>query len=156
MTHLDATLGREWIGRHIPHQGAMSLLERVTAWNTERIECQAVSHRDADNPLRAAGRLISAIGIEYAAQAMAVHGALLSSADAAPQVGYIASVRGVTFFADRLDDAGDTLDIRAERVSGDNNVLLYSFDVSADGRCLLRGRASVVLDAGRLNLAPSK
>ena len=70
--------------------------------------------------------------------------------DAPPQVGYIASVRGVEFFAPHLDDAGDTLEIVAERVSGDDNVVLYAFTVSADGRCLLRGRASVVLDAERL------
>lgn len=152
----DTTRDHHWIARHIPHHGAMSLLERVTTWDSERIECQAVSHRDANNPLRAGGRLSSAIGIEYAAQAMAVHGALLAPAEARPQVGYIASVRGVEFFATRLDDAGDILDIVAERLSGDDNMLLYAFEVSADGLCLLRGRASVVLDAERLKSAVAR
>ena len=150
MTSLDGTRDRDWIARHIPHQGTMNLLERVTAWDAERITCVAVSHRDVDNPLRAGGRLGCAIGIEYAAQAMAVHGALRAPPDAPPQVGYIASVRSVEFFAPHLDDAGDTLDIVAERLSGDGNVVLYAFTVNADGRCLLRGRASVVLDAERL------
>ena len=44
---------------------------------------RASSHRAADNPLRAHGRLGAACGIEYAAQAMAVHGALLAPPDSA-------------------------------------------------------------------------
>jgi hypothetical protein len=46
-----------------------------------------------DNPLRAAGSLGVANAIEYAAQAMAVHGALLGGSDGAPQAGYLTSVR---------------------------------------------------------------
>lgn len=153
MNSSDAALDRHWIARHIPHHGAMNLLERVTAWDAQHIQCEALSHRTADNPLRARGRLGSATGIEYAAQAMAVHGALLAPPDAPPRVGYIASVRGVEFFAAHLDDVGETLEIAAERVSGDDNVLLYAFELSADGRCLLRGRATVVLDSERLNSA---
>ncbi|WP_313950590.1 3-hydroxylacyl-ACP dehydratase [Accumulibacter sp.] len=153
MSAPNASRDRHWIAGHIPHDGAMSLLERVAAWDTQRIHCQALSHRAADNPLRAGGRLGSACGIEYAAQAMAVHGALLAVAGATPRRGYIASVRGVELLAERLDEAGDTLDIVAERLSGDDNLLLYAFDVSADGRCLVRGRAAVVLDAERLATA---
>jgi hypothetical protein len=37
----------------------------------------------------------------------------------------------------------------AERLSGDGNNILYQFAVSHAGRCLLEGRAAVVLDAGR-------
>ena len=71
-------LDRAWIASHIPHQGSMCLLDYVEAWDRERIRCRASSHRAADNPLRAYGRLGAACGIEYAAQAMAVHGALLA------------------------------------------------------------------------------
>ena len=66
------------IARRIPHQGRMCLLDAVTEWDGAHIVCQASSHRASDNPLRAEGRLGAACGVEYAAQAMAVHGALLA------------------------------------------------------------------------------
>jgi predicted hotdog family 3-hydroxylacyl-ACP dehydratase len=86
-------LDHAWIARHIPHQGSMCLLDYVEAWDQERIQCRASSHRAADNPLRAYGRLGAACGIEYAAQAMAVHGALLDRRAVPARVGYLVSVR---------------------------------------------------------------
>ena len=143
-------LNRDWIAAHIPHHGDMCLLDAVTEWSDAAIACRAVSHADPANPLRADGRLGAAAGIEYAAQAMAVHGALLAGTDAPPRQGYLTSVRSVTLHADRLDDVAGPLDVRAERLSGDANHILYQFSVAAAGRCLLEGRAAVVLDAGAL------
>lgn len=140
-------LNRDDIAARIPHQGRMCLLDCVTAWSAEVIVCTAASHRLADNPLRADGRLGAACGIEYAAQAMAVHGALLAVAGDAPRRGFLASVRGVEFLADRLDHVAGDLDVRAERLSGDGNNILYQFSVAGDGRLLLSGRAAVILDA---------
>ena len=72
-------LNRNWISQRIPHQGTMCLLDRVVDWSDSRIACAATSHAAPANPLRADGRLGAANGIEYAAQAMAIHGALLRS-----------------------------------------------------------------------------
>ncbi|MBI5784573.1 MAG: hotdog family protein [Rhodocyclales bacterium] len=140
-------LDRVWIAARIPHQGSMCLLDAVAEWSPERIRCVASSHRKPDNPLRDDGRLGAACGIEYAAQAMAVHGALLSSQDSAPRQGFLASARGVDLNVDRLDDVAADLDIVAERLSGDGNNILYGFEVRGDGRLLLSGRAAVILDA---------
>lgn len=140
-----------WIAAHIPHQGRMCLLDRVLAWDAQRIACAATSHRDPANPLRdEQGRLGAAHAIEYAAQAMAVHGVLLAADGAPLGVGYLTSVRGVHLCADRLDDIAADLHIEAERLSGDERLILYQFAVSAAGHCLVEGRASVVLDAQRL------
>jgi predicted hotdog family 3-hydroxylacyl-ACP dehydratase len=128
----------------------MCLLDRVVEWSPERIRCVASSHRNPDNPLRDNGRLGTACGIEYAAQAMAVHGALLAGSDDAPRQGFLASARGVELKADRLDDVAADLDIVAERLSGDGNNVLYGFEVSAAGMVLLTGRAAVILDAEAL------
>ncbi len=154
-----ATLQHDEIARRIPHQGSMCLLDRVSAWDGSQISCEASSHRLASNPLRAQGRLGASCGIEYAAQAMAVHGALIaerqSSADGtevSPQVGYLASVRGVTLHTERLDDLSDDLQIHAERLSGDANTILYSFTVYAGLTLLISGRAVVVLNASGLAL----
>lgn len=122
----------------------MCLLNRAEEWNAERVICSAISHRAPDNPLRAHGRLAAACGIEYAAQAMAVHGALLAQ-DAAPRQGYLASVRGAQLHVARLDDIRADLRVEAVRFSGDGNTILYDFSIQADGRILLAGRAAVFM-----------
>jgi len=128
----------------------MCLLDRIDAWDPEKIRASATSHRLPDNPLRAHGRLGVATGIEYAAQAMAAHGGLLAAEDAAPRAGYLTSVRTVQCLVNRLDDIQDDLSIEAERVAGDDNNVIYAFRVSAADRLLLSGRATVVLDASKL------
>jgi predicted hotdog family 3-hydroxylacyl-ACP dehydratase len=142
-------LDHAWIAARIPHQGDMCLLDAVAEWSPAHIRCLATSHRRADNPLRADGRLSAVCGIEYAAQAMAVHGALLAPAERPPRPGYLASVRGIDFHAGRLDDVDDELDIEAERLSGDDDTILYRFELRSGGRLLLGGRAVVILDTGR-------
>ena len=128
----------------------MCLLDAVKAWSDSAITCRASSHTDPANPLRAEGRLGAANGIEYAAQAMAIHGALIAGDDAAPRQGYLTSVRSVSLHVARLDDLPGELDVQAERLSGDANNILYQFSLSHAGRCLLEGRAAVVLDATAL------
>ncbi len=143
-------LNRDWIAAHIPHQGTMCLLDKVLDWSGQRIVCEALSHADPANPLRAADRLGAATGVEYAAQAMAVHGALLAQSDAAPAQGYLTSVRGLNLHVDRLDNLAGRLTITAERLSGDERLILYQFHLHHGERCLIDGRASVVLDARTL------
>lgn len=129
----------------------MCLLDFVEAWDPQRIQCRASSHRAADNPLRANGRLGAACGIEYAAQAMAVHGALLAPPDSTnARVGYLVSVRGAQLHVPRLDDIAADLRVEATCIMRSENNVLYQFSVSAAGRLLLDGRATVVLDAGTI------
>ena len=144
-------LDHAWLLAHLPHQGSMCLLDAVTEWDAQHIRCTASSHRHINNPLRAHDRLGAACGIEYAAQAMAAHGAQLAAIHSAPRAGYLASVRGVELHVARLDDIAADLDIEAERLSGDDTTILYGFRVSAAGRELLSGRATVVLDAALLD-----
>jgi predicted hotdog family 3-hydroxylacyl-ACP dehydratase len=152
-------LDRAWIANHIPHHGSMCLLDRVLEWDDDRIRCAAASHRAGDNPLRAHGRLSAACGIEYAAQAMAVHGALCAAGYAragtggaaedgvsAPRTGMLTSVRGVDLHVTRLDDIAADLEVRAEHVSGDGGAIVYEFTLLADERILVSGRATVILD----------
>lgn len=147
---MTGTLDHAAIAARIPHQGNMCLLDAVTGWSDAHIVCRATGHTDPAHPLRAAGRLGAAAGIEYAAQAMAVHGALVAPVDAAPRQGYLTSVRGATLHADRLDNLQGPLEVRAERLSGDAHNVLYGFSLHHAGRCLLEGRAAVVLDADSL------
>ena len=146
-TSLDHT----WIASHIPHQGDMCLLEHVQAWDTLNISCIATSHRSVNNPLRSNEQLGIASGIEYAAQAMAVHGALTATKhQPAPKVGYLVSVRGVNMHVARLDGIAADLLIQANCIMANENNMLYEFKVSANENILLEGRAAVVLDANAL------
>lgn len=149
-------LDHAWIASHIPHQGSMCLLACVEEWDVQRIHCRAISHRAADNPLRANGRLGAACGIEYAAQAMAVHGALLAPPGSkGARVGYLVSVRGTRLHVPRLDDIAADLLVEASCITRSENNILYQFSVSAAGHLLLDGRAAVVLNAEALTLYSS-
>ncbi|CAN5454267.1 phosphotransferase [soil metagenome] len=145
-------LNHDWIAARIPHQGTMCLLDRVEAWDAKQARCIAISHRDADNPLRSHGQLGAACGIEYAAQAMAVHGALIAPDQAAPRSGYLASVRSTALHVARLDDIAADLVVQVQMFSGDGNTVLYDFTVSADGKVLIEGRAAVILDAQAIGM----
>lgn len=137
-----------WIHAHIPHQGSMCLLEAVTEWDEAHIVCRASSHHKLDNPLRANQQLGAVCGIEYAAQAMAVHGALLAPPDhAVARVGYLVSVRGTRLHVLRLDDIADDLAIEATCITRSANNILYQFNIRAAGQILLTGRAAVVVNA---------
>src|SRR5689334_12805542 len=83
------------IAAMIPHAGAMCLLDGVAHWDPGTIRCFSATHRNAANPLRARGELPAVCGIEYAAQAMAIHGGLSRASGARPVAGYLVSVRDV-------------------------------------------------------------
>jgi predicted hotdog family 3-hydroxylacyl-ACP dehydratase len=105
-----------------------------------------------------------ACGIEYAAQAMAVHGALVGAAAGAgpalvgtpaagaprarATMGFLASLREVRLHALRLDDIATDLYCEATCFAGNRVTALYEFALWSDLQQLLSGRATVVLDAG--------
>ena len=135
----------EQIANLIPHAGRMCLLEGVMAWDAESIRCTAVSHTRADNPLRRRGRLSALCGIEYGAQAMALHGALTAAEGQTQRAGLLASVRDLKCYASTLDAFDNPLLIDAQLLLSEANRVIYAFSVSCDGRPLLAGRNAVVL-----------
>jgi len=161
-------LDRSWIEQNIPHHGRMCLLDEVMEWDAQHIRCRSGTHRLPDHPLRSQGRLGVACGIEYAAQAMAVHGALAGGASAhgpgggAPagpaaaaagggrsEAGFLAALREVRLHVLRLDDIEGDLYSEALLVAGDQGSALYEFTLRSETRLLLSGRATVVFDANR-------
>ena len=139
--------GKAEISRVIPHTGDMCLLDAVLAYDAQRIRCVSRSHRDPHNPLRSGDTLPALCGIEYAAQAMAVHGAWDADFGAKPQLGYLAAVRDVVCHATRLDTLADDLVIDAEKIMGDEMRVIYQFDIRAGAVHVMHGRATVILDA---------
>ena len=165
-------LDRSWIERNIPHHGRMCLLDEVIEWDAGHIRCRSSTHRRPDHPLRSQNRLGVACGIEYAAQSMAVHGALAGGAPAGPsagpggglgvgpdvgfirsEVGFLAGLRDVQLHVARLDDLHGDLIADAELIAGDHGSALYEFALTSEARPLLSGRATVVFNANqRVNL----
>ena len=144
-------LDHAWIASRLPHGGRMCLLERVLAWDAAQVVCRADNHRDPQHPLRQFGRLGAACGVEYAAQAMAVHCVLADEgpgAAAASRSGMLVGVRDLRLRVARLDDVAGPLQVRAERLGAGEELLLYAFSVYAGPRLLLDGRASILLGRG--------
>ena len=150
-------LNRSQIEQLLPHRGSMSLLDQMLSWDEQSIVCSTGSHRLPEHPLRDAHGLGSANAIEYAAQAMALHAALLGASvvrsdairsDAVklrvPPHGVLASVRSVRMRVARLDDIAADLTVTARLQSGDAQTAIYEFALHAQARELVSGRASVL------------
>ena len=132
----------------IPHAGGMCLLERVESWSALGICCLSASHRRRDHPLRRDGVLASLHLLEYAAQATAVHGALVQGGGAPAPLKYLAGARDFSLQVASLDEVTAELRIDVQCLQSLGGSGLYAFNVSADGRLLADGRLSVVPAAG--------
>lgn len=124
----------------IPHAGSMCLLERVVAHSAQDIECTATSHTSPENPLRRDGQLSAVHLVEYAAQAMAAHGALAAGG---VQRGMLASLRDIRLHVGRIDDIGTPLDVKATRRIRQVTGSLYDFSIRSSGRLLCEGRIAI-------------
>ena len=134
---------RAAIARLIPHQGAMCLLERVESCTEEGIACTSATHRDAANPLRRGDGLPAICAVEYALQAMALHGALTAGAAQGP--GFLAALLGVEAMVERMDDIAGDLAIGATVLARESRGFIYRFAIEGGARALVSGRATIVL-----------
>lgn len=142
------TLDKTQICERIPHAGDMCLLEKMLSWDATHIKCSAKSHTDPENPLRIKNKLTSIAAIEYAGQAMALHGGLVAATDSPdmrPRKGFLASLREIVISRDVLDDVTGDLLIEVELLMGDSDSSLYSFSVSTSDQPVISGRAAVKL-----------
>jgi predicted hotdog family 3-hydroxylacyl-ACP dehydratase len=149
-----ATIDHAGIAARVPHAGSMCLLDALVRWNDTEIECRVTGHDDMAHPLRLheAGLdlgLPAPVAIEYAAQALALHASLAAAAaDERPTPGFLASTRDVRLHVPRLDRAPGPLAVHATRRAGDARQAMYQFALhDAQGRPLVEGRATVVLDS---------
>jgi predicted hotdog family 3-hydroxylacyl-ACP dehydratase len=129
----------------VPHHGTMCLIDAVESWDASDIVCTTAQHRSPANPLAREGRLSAVHAIEFAAQAMAIHGALVVPSHAKPRTGLLVSVRDCRFHCDRLDQVAGDLHVKAHRLAGSAIMLMYAFTLSAAAQCLAEGRIGVLL-----------
>jgi len=141
-------LTKDEIARLLPRGGSMRQLDAVEFWDEMSIRCRTATHRDPAHPLRFRGRLSVSVGLEYAAQAMGVHAGLLNhDCETAGRIGYVGSVRDVTFSVERLDDTAADLIVEATRLAEGDQSYMYRFTVMLDHRTVIEGRASIFIKA---------
>ena len=131
------------IAARLPHTGRMCLLDRVLQWDEHRIRCSAVSHRDTDNPLREGAGLATLAGIEYAAQAAAVHGALLRG-ETRPRSGVLASLKNVICTRPWMHEIVEDIVIEANLLHSDPTGGIFAFDVFASEERILSGQFTLM------------
>jgi len=129
----------------IPHSFDMCLLDRVETWDDDTIVCYSNSHLLADNPLRRKENLSSINLLEYAAQAMAVHGGLHDRQQGKQMTeGYLAALRDVKIDLCNIDKLETELRIDATKILSHGGNMIYTFSVLTDKDELASGRATVV------------
>ena len=140
------SIGKDRIAALIPHADAMCLLDEVTRWDETSVSAVSRTHRSETSPLRVQGRVSTWSAIEYAVQAMAVHGALAGAIEGRPRAGYLVSLRNVECLAPRIDTLEGDLAIEARQVAGDDERVIYAFSLRVKNREVLRGNATVILE----------
>lgn len=140
------------IAHYLPHQGNMCLLEKVETYDAENILCQTESHLDPQHPLRTAAGLASIHGVEYAAQAAALHIALSppSSSTPLPKSGFLAALQDCQRYQDWLDQENTPLQIAGHRLFVDAaRGAKYQFRIFTKTQVLLTGELLIIFDHSR-------
>lgn len=143
----EAIVGRDELCSLIPHAGSMCLLDEVIEWSEQGVVCRSETHLSSVNPLRCADGLSILQGIEYGAQAMAVHGGLLArERDSVTPPGYLAALRNIKAQpgVEWLDNVGAPITVEAKQLMAGQGSFIYEFKLSGDGQLLLSGRATVM------------
>ncbi|VAW63136.1 3-hydroxydecanoyl-[ACP] dehydratase [hydrothermal vent metagenome] len=140
----------------IPHAGEMCLLDSVKNWDEEHIVCTANTHRSMSNPLRNDKGLPMLSLVEYAAQAIAVHGCLSAANNLFIKKGVLAALRDVQVAPGWLSDIEAEIEISARRVYVEAGSMIYTISASAASngdtldkqvkKMLASGRATVMAE----------
>lgn len=135
------TIDRAGIERLVPHAGTMVLLDTVMHWNTTHIVCSAAAP-DPSHPLARDGVVPSVIAVEYAAQAAAVHGALLDGR-AAPTPGVLAKLTQVKLHTAHMPTNCGLLAVNAELIRRGAAGCVYNFEIACVHEIVASGRLMV-------------
>lgn len=133
------SLNREQIAALIPHGSAMCMLDEVVAWDSEQIHCRSTGFASPDNPLFERDQLPSVLLIEYAAQAAAIHSALLAPATEVARSAYIGAVKQLELVKP-LSDNQAAIDIEAICLLNNNGGAIYAVVAQQRGEVLMRSQ----------------
>jgi predicted hotdog family 3-hydroxylacyl-ACP dehydratase len=135
------TYSRKEIESRLPHAGPMCLLDEVVDWDGDRITCIAVAGA-AGHPLAREGGIPAIAAAEYAAQATAMHGALLENTDT-PRPGMLAMLKKVSLPEAWLPCDGTRITVNATLIGRSDAGCLYGFTVKAAERLVSDGQLMI-------------
>ena len=136
-------LTRDRIEALIPHAGTMLMIDHVATFDEKAIHCVSERHRKADNPLRRQGRLSAHHAVEFAAQAAAIHGGLMSKSGGAP-LRALAAIRKAEFSRPWLDDLPGPLEIASTIVLSDAQAAVYGATLIHEGERIAAMRLTLM------------
>jgi predicted hotdog family 3-hydroxylacyl-ACP dehydratase len=135
------------LGKLLPHAGDSVMIERVLSSDDAQVRVATTLHRSIDNPLRRHGRLAAVHLVEFAAQAMALHGALLDqAAGRATRAALLVSVRDLVLGCEHLEKLEGELEITARALQVSARSWQYGFSVTHAGREIASGRLAAMAD----------
>lgn len=132
---------RAQIEVRIPHAGSMVLLDRLVRYDESRIVCEAAPPTP-EHPLARPEGLPAVAAVEYAAQAAALHGALLDG-NAEPRYGMLAKLSEVELIGAWLGVPSSPLTVEAQLLVRGASGCMYSFTVHDEQGRGARGRLLV-------------
>jgi predicted hotdog family 3-hydroxylacyl-ACP dehydratase len=138
------TLDRAAIAGSLPHAGDMCLLDAVQQWDATDITCVAAAP-SAAHPLARGGVVPAVAAAEYAAQATAMHGALLGGHRT--PAGMLAKLSNVELHAKCIPAGGGLLAVHARLLGRNASGCLYDFEVDCANHPILSGRLMVAFTA---------
>ena len=140
-------LNKTAIAELIPHADEIVLLDSCILSSAEGLTCISNSHTDKNNPLRNANGLSATSGVEYAAQAIAVHAALQNNKNTGQ--GLLVACKNIICRLRYLDTIATEIQIQVEHIGGsvELGVLQYKFHINASGKVqkLISGELSIAI-----------
>ena len=133
--------GRSDIKAMVPHCGSMCLLDSVLQWDPEHILCKGALP-EQQHPLARHHQLPTTAAIEYAAQATAVHGALLD-ANNAQKPGVLAKLSDIQLESEWIGHEEHPLNIAVTLLSRSESGCLYTFRVWGSCKPLASGQLMI-------------
>jgi predicted hotdog family 3-hydroxylacyl-ACP dehydratase len=116
----------------------MVLLDQLVRYDETHIVCEAAAPT-ANHPLARAERVPAVAAVEYAAQAAALHGALLDG-NSEPRHGVLAKLSEVALIGGLLEAASGAITVQAELLVRGLSGCMYSFSVHDEQGWGARGR----------------
>lgn len=141
-----SALSRAAIERLLPQKGAMCLIDAATEVTAEAIVCLATVWLQG-NPLGEALGVPALHGVEYGAQAAALH-RLVRGGDrerSAVSGGLLLQVRELRCFVEYLDQLPQPLRISARCAMASSEIARYVFEIHAADLLALRGELTLKL-----------
>ena len=126
----------------IPHSGSMRLLDRVLAHSREQTVC-AIDPADSELFRDADGRVPAWVAVEYMAQGVAAHGALLDGVSS-PRPGFLVGAKRVTLHRDSFA-TDESLEVSARILQRVGRLASLACELRSGGELVAEGTLSVFI-----------